>query len=57
MVLRHTPGKVNRETEDTADSAKDEEFDPYSFAERWYEEHPEALKGFDMVEKMKGGGS
>jgi hypothetical protein len=28
-------------------------FDPYAFAERWYEEHPEALKGFDLVDKMK----
>lgn len=28
-------------------------FDPYAYAERWYAEHPEALKGFDLVDKMK----
>jgi hypothetical protein len=26
---------------------------PVAFAQQWYEEHPEALKGFDTVQKMK----
>jgi hypothetical protein len=28
-------------------------FDPAAYAEKWFADHPEALKGFDRVEKMR----